>query len=582
MELMQFVYKHLGKHKVKKREIHIEYCPFCKGGSSGKDKYTFAINQDNLFYKCLRGNCNEKGHFNTLLIKFNEKRINDTNFLNNAIKSVKNEFKKPNDKKVDTKKDLLYKFFEKRKINKNTVDHFGCYLDEKNNVVFPYFEKNKQVMSKYRSLQPNPKMKSWKNEGGKPVLFNWKNIDKNETLFITEGEIDAMTLYQSGLENVVSIPLGANNFEFVQFHYEDLNNFESICLWFDNDDAGKKATKTLLKKIKPKHIMWIESSFKDANDILMKHDENKVIVESANYKEFVEAGIIKMSDIEDEILEEQYHVKSNLKSIDKHLIGFYLSKFIVITGDSGAGKSTFMNQLMLEFAQQKEKICLFSGELTKKNIKSWLLKQAVNPAEMSEYYSQIAERKIQIVQPEYKPLINEWIDPYIFLYDAHDMNINKSMHIDTILEKFEFTYRKYDCKYFILDNFMTTESNYSDQFQSDGYIATQINNFCIRLGVTVFAVVHPRKVDEELIKKNHINGNKAITNLASVILAFNRITETMKAKNDKLFNYDVIVGFLKDRLFGTMKNVPICFDPVVKRFHEYEIGSNAYYDWRKL
>ena len=45
--------------------------------------------------------------------------------------------------------------------------------------------------------------------GGTSVLFNIDGVNPEKPLVITEGEIDACTLIECGVENVVSVPTGA-------------------------------------------------------------------------------------------------------------------------------------------------------------------------------------------------------------------------------------------------------------------------------------------------------------------------------------------------------------------------------------
>ena len=69
----------------------------------------------------------------------------------------------------------------------------------------------------------------------------WKGRGKQ--IIITEGELDAATyaeLYPTW--DVVSLPSGAAGAKkAVQKNYEFLQGYDSIILWFDNDEAGQKA-----------------------------------------------------------------------------------------------------------------------------------------------------------------------------------------------------------------------------------------------------------------------------------------------------------------------------------------------------
>lgn len=49
--------------------------------------------------------------------------------------------------------------------------------------------------------------------GGKLVLWGMDNCDINFPLIITEGEMDALTLDECGIPNVVSLPNGVNGLD---------------------------------------------------------------------------------------------------------------------------------------------------------------------------------------------------------------------------------------------------------------------------------------------------------------------------------------------------------------------------------
>ncbi|MEG7677060.1 toprim domain-containing protein, partial [Listeria monocytogenes] len=41
------------------------------------------------------------------------------------------------------------------------------------------------------------------------IFYNIDSIKGEDTVYITEGEIDAMSLYEAGIYNVISVPNGA-------------------------------------------------------------------------------------------------------------------------------------------------------------------------------------------------------------------------------------------------------------------------------------------------------------------------------------------------------------------------------------
>ena len=53
------------------------------------------------------------------------------------------------------------------------------------------------------------------------IFYNLDAIENEETVYITEGEIDCLSLYECGVENVVSVPNGASVNGSVRLEYLD-------------------------------------------------------------------------------------------------------------------------------------------------------------------------------------------------------------------------------------------------------------------------------------------------------------------------------------------------------------------------
>lgn len=73
--------------------------------------------------------------------------------------------------------------------------------------------------------------------GGQKGFFGL-NIckDTDKTIVLTEGEFDAMAVYQQTGIPALSLPQGATNLPESLIPY--LKRFEKIVLWMDNDEAG--------------------------------------------------------------------------------------------------------------------------------------------------------------------------------------------------------------------------------------------------------------------------------------------------------------------------------------------------------
>ena len=87
-------------------------------------------------------------------------------------------------------------------------------------------------------------------------MFNIDCIDLEETkesVIITEGEIDAMSFYESGLDNVISVPNGAskgnNNLQYIDSSALHLEKVEKFYLALDKDEAGTKLENEISRRL---------------------------------------------------------------------------------------------------------------------------------------------------------------------------------------------------------------------------------------------------------------------------------------------------------------------------------------------
>lgn len=85
-----------------------------------------------------------------------------------------------------------------------------------------------------------------------------------------------MALYEAGARNVVSVPCGCTNLEWIDHCWEWLEKFQSIVIFGDNDEPGKKMVKEIVRRLDEARCMIVEeypdrpdgTPTKDANEIL--------------------------------------------------------------------------------------------------------------------------------------------------------------------------------------------------------------------------------------------------------------------------------------------------------------------------
>lgn len=84
-----------------------------------------------------------------------------------------------------------------------------------------------------------------KNADTSNLLFNMNRINTTAPLLICEGEPDCLSAIEAGFTNTVSVPLGSGNFHWIEENWDWLEQFDSIIVCSDNDEAGQKCKKRL-------------------------------------------------------------------------------------------------------------------------------------------------------------------------------------------------------------------------------------------------------------------------------------------------------------------------------------------------
>lgn len=169
-------------------------------------------------------------------------------------------------------------YLEKRGISKEIQNHFNIGYDDNFKI---YGVKNAVIIptDMYSFTARNTEETDSKNKVrkvGHNGFFGIWEIKKKDTVFITEGEIDALSLYQIG-EKAISLGGVANTKSLVKKLLEKEIKDSTYILMLDNDSKGKEAQKELYELMKKENIEVYNSKslekygYKDPNEFLVKN-----------------------------------------------------------------------------------------------------------------------------------------------------------------------------------------------------------------------------------------------------------------------------------------------------------------------
>ena len=495
-----------------------------------------------------------------------------------AIKSIVKDFNISTDKLIikterkPIKAPTIYKndiskakeYINKRCINEATIKYADVKEDNKGNIVFVYKnELGEHITNKYRPARKINKdkkeLKMWfEAETNINTLYLMDKADITKPLVICEGEFDALSLIEAGYKNSVSVPTGCKSTEWITTNWTWLEQFEEVILWYDNDEAGKEGVKEVFNRLPNKVVKVVYSDIcNDINELLFKYGKLAVLKQLEKASIPLVDGVKSTKQISTFNIYEAETIQLGINKIDDNIIGLPLGSLNVITGRTGEGKSTILNQFFIgESIRQGYKVFLFSGELTESNAKGWLLDTLANKEDLLEFTSKKGY-KYKKLSSSAVSRIDDFLEDKFYLYTEEDYSIN------AIISKMEIMAKRYGVKVFCIDNLMVTENDEKEELRNQTEIVKKLKSFAKKYNCIVHLVAHPRKAQNGQmgLDKSDISGSANITNLADYVMIVQRIYE--EDGTDK--HTELTIN--KDRYMGCNGKVYLLFDKDRRRFY---------------
>ena len=259
--------------------------------------------------------------------------------------------------------DAAIKWFEGRGISQKTLTDMKIsegqeWMPQVNNNVntiqFNYFINEQLINTKFRDGRKNFKLV----KGAEKIFYNINNIVGHDWCVIVEGEMDALSLYEVGITNVVSVPNGATlnrlNLDYLDNCIEYFDDKAKIILATDSDEAGQNLQQELIRRFGAE-VCWMADFgiHKDANDLLIADGRNALLDAIHNSTAVPLENVVTVNDINDE-LEEFIHegfkpgYQVGLDNFDS-IFSTYTGQFITVTGVPSSGKSDFVDRMAVGY-----------------------------------------------------------------------------------------------------------------------------------------------------------------------------------------------------------------------------------------
>lgn len=374
-----------------------------------------------------------------------------------------------------------------RGITDETIDAFRVREVSRNGgtwALFPYLRDGEYVNAKYRN--PDDKKGMGQEADAEPCLFGWHLVQpKERSIIICEGEIDCMTVWQSGLA-ALSVNAGAGNHQWIENDWEKLDRFSDIVLCFDHDEAGDKGATEVMKRLGIDRCRRMKMPAKDANQWLMDGATNDDFKTAYTNAKAIDPDEMKSAlEFMDSIMNLMHPVEGAdvhpFLALDQQFPWFQFrpGQLTVWTGYNGHGKSLLLSQVQLGLMAQGERFIVFSGEMQPEYLLERTIKQATGLGKPSKAYIRAAL---------------EWLNERFWIF-----NQAGSATIARLLEVFAYASKRYGIKHMVIDSLMMTDvpEDGPGAFTAQKEAIQKLCNFAKKNGCHVHLVAHPRKGKDE-------------------------------------------------------------------------------------
>lgn len=484
---------------VRNRAVHGQQrltCPWCSPHRRNKSETCLSVNRDHerIVYSC--HHCSASG-----IIVMREKHERYEILKPREQKPV---MKRQRDS-FDSLEDEQFEWLSARGISATTAQKYDLVAMDaygRRVIGFPYYDKDGDIVAvKQRATSE----KKFYCDGTPSSFFGLRHINKGDDLYVVEGELDVLAFAEVGVR-AVSVPNGApmkvsegridpaedSKFRFLWDAKDYIDAAKKIFIATDTDGPGEALAEEIARRV-GKSKCWrirFPEGVKDGNDCLVKCGKEALKRATEEAAPWPIQGLYDAQHFRD-LVWELYDKgagkgeSTGYQSVDE-LYTIVPGQVTVVTGLPNSGKSSFVDAIMVNLAQNKSwkfGICSFENE------------PRIHIAKLMSIRSGMPffDGPTRRMDREEANAAFDWVNDHFSFVHQDDGGLAS---LDSILGRLKVAILRYGIRGVVVDPYSFIDRDSRDMSETEwvSQMLTKVKAFAMSHGVHFWFVAHPTKL----------------------------------------------------------------------------------------